>query len=130
MPETEGPYLIEHDDIWYVQSNRVPGVKALGLGKRHVCGSQEMLGIAFDQEGGVLHKHGMADQVITWADTARASLVAMGYPELANELVTLTFPALPEAIADLNHCISSTGYVLQMVGRLNAIEPQTIKFPH
>ena len=66
---SEGPYVIEHGEVWFVhQGASTPGGKAMRLDRRHVCGPSDNLAVAFDEEDGILHKHGTETAVRAWAD--------------------------------------------------------------
>lgn len=86
--------------------------------------------IAFDRESGTLHKHGAAAMVQGWVAAAQAKFRAAGFDEMANDLVIVTgqFP-----LEELNRCLTTTGYVLKMVAKLQrgliGQEPQTLPPP-
>lgn len=130
MPDNQGPYVIEHGDVWFVRPDRLPGAIALGMGKTHICGPHDMLAIVFDEQDGTLHKHGRSEPVEKWADRTRAALTAGGQPELAEALVMVSFPVLPETVAELNACTSGSGRVMRLRERLTeigaAVDPSAI----
>lgn len=73
--------------------------------------------LALDRESGTLHKHGSAESVSAWLTQARAKFQAVGYRDLANNLVMVCgkFP-----LDELNRCLSTTGYVGVLYGKLLA----------
>jgi hypothetical protein len=93
--------------------------------------------IAFDRENGTLHKHGSLENVQAWVTKAQQRLRESaagglgGFAEqMANDLVIISgkFP-----VEELNCCLSTTGYVLRMVDKLQkgliGQEPQTLPPP-
>lgn len=95
--------------------------------------------IAFDRESGTLHKHGSVENVQAWVDKSqkrlRESATASGslgdlVAKMANDLVIVSgkFP-----VEEVNRCLSTSGYVLRMVEKLQqgqiGQEPQTLPPP-
>jgi len=94
--------------------------------------------IAFDRESGTLHKHGSVENVQAWVDKSQqrlresASAGGLGRlaAQMADDLVIVTgkFP-----VEEVNRCLSTSGYVLHMVEKLQrgqiAQEPQTLPPP-
>ncbi len=103
----EGPYVIEHGEVWFVHRGpSTPGGRAMRLDRRHVCGPSENLAVAFDEEDGILHKHGTETRVRAWIDEFRAKTAeALPVP------VMVTFPPNAETVAELNRCIATTGRI-------------------
>ena len=67
--------------------------------------------IAFDLVDGVLHKHGAPSMVEKWLDETKAKLLASGLAEMAGNLSVMTGRF---ALADLNRCLTTSGYALQI----------------
>ena len=106
-----GPYSLNNGAVWFTTSS---GTEAM------INDATCRLGVAFDAKDGILHKHGLASQVTSWADQSRAAFIAKGFPEIAASLTTITFPATERAIAELNACIGTSGRVLQFPQNLCA----------
>lgn len=122
---SDGPYSIEHGDVWHSAGNpRLAGAAAMGLsdpGRRHVCDGSQWLAVAYDGEDGTLHKHGEASKVEAWADATRRRFSEAGFEDLAAGIMTLSFPVSEETVAELNACVSSTGRVLKLPERFAAL---------
>lgn len=109
---SDGPYIIEHGDVWYVTKGATPGGAAMGLDRRHVGAGTEMIAVAFDSENGVLHKHGASKLVESWSGQTRKKFNEGGFPEMADAIVVISFLPTPQTIAELNACVTTTGRVL------------------
>lgn len=111
-PNDEGPYVIEHGEVWFVHNDpSTPGGKAMRLDRRHICGPSDELAIAFDEDDGTLHKHGTATSVRTWIDNYRAKTASFP-PDMALPVpLMMTFAANADAVAELNRCIATTGRI-------------------
>lgn len=101
------PYEFIHGDVWF--------------GGRYVCGPSGRIGVAFDAAEGVLHKHGAADGVSSWADDARRKFRDTGFEEIADALIVVDFPPTPETLEELNACVEITGRVARLPERLRKI---------
>lgn len=124
MPNNEttnrdGPYTIQHGDVWWTDGNSTPGGRMMGLGTRHVCAGSEFLAIAFDEDPDspdcMLRKHGSAARVRAWADDCRKRLASAGFAE---DLTVVEFPVHPATVALLNETIAGAGRVSRFVRRL------------
>ncbi len=71
--------------------------------------------LAFDLRTGVLHEHGSATRIHSWASGTRRRLRAAGAQDRANDLVVVSGP-LP--VEEINKCLQITGYCLHMLKRL------------
>lgn len=108
---------------------------SLENGKVHFTDSQghlvvsfpdtEMIGVAFDDVEGILHKHGRESLVTKWADDARKKFLNAGFDEMVKEIAVISFPATPETIRELNACIAISGRVKDIVERLSNLGPKT-----
>jgi hypothetical protein len=103
-------YEVEFGDVWYRdQKPERPGLtQDPGV---HICAEGEMMAVAFDEQDGVLHKHGVAAKVIAWAGAARERLAASPIPDLARYLITIEFPATQDTLSELNACIATSGRI-------------------
>lgn len=116
-PETRGPYVIEHGDVWFVEGPRT----VLSSGLRHVCGPSDMLAVAYtEEEDGLdtVHKHGAETMVAAWADKQRRAYAAAGFQDMAEAVVVLAFPPVPEAVAELNALTRNSGGLRAFKARL------------
>lgn len=116
----DGPYIIEHGDVWYRQSK--PGVLTSGL--RHVCRASEELAIAHDGE--MLVKAGSAEMVEQWEASNREKLTAMNemlvsMGEQGSEIVVVRLPVCPDIVEEINLCIAISGRVRQLDDNLARI---------
>lgn len=111
----EGPYVIEHGEVWYVnQGPSTPGGRAMRLGRHHVCGPSENLAMAFDEEDGILHRHGTEASVRAWIENLRRRTAGLP-PEMSLPVPTmLTFPPTAETVAEMNLCIATTGRIKRL----------------
>lgn len=116
MSDPEGPYVIEHGDVWHLNSGpRLPGADGIGLpDRRHVCGPSENLAIAFDEEDGTLHKHGTETRVRAWIDGFREKMAAVPSEHALPIPVMMTFPPNAETVAEMNRCIATTGRIKRL----------------
>lgn len=108
-----GPYSIEFGDICFKDS----GGRILSSIDR-----TELLAVAYDEIDGVLHKHGRADRVESWATDARKKFADGGFDELAKSLVVVSFPGTAETINELNACIATSGRVKNLIASLKEID--------
>ncbi|NTF17356.1 hypothetical protein G6L37_02870 [Agrobacterium rubi] len=116
----EGPYVIEHGDVWYRE--RKPSPMSNGL--RHVCDGTQEIAIAHDGE--VLLKVGSAASVDDWYSKNAAKLVAMSEAmgrmgEDGFEVVIVRLPVSPETVAEMNACIAYSGRVAKLADNLASI---------
>ena len=117
-----GPYRLEHGDVWYSQSTvRVRPGAAMRADDVRIAGPDGMLGIAYDAADGTLHKHGRADLVQEWTDKTRSRLREAGFGDQASVLVLVCFPPVQEALDELNACIACSGRALGIQDRLAEI---------
>lgn len=119
-----GPYVIEFGDLWFVRTLSGPGGKPKEIGKVHVCGPHDRVAVVYDAEDGTLHKHGTEENAVAWLETTRAKLRDNGFESLAENLTMVAFNPVPEAIAELNACIATSGRVLGIAERLTAIQEE------
>jgi len=123
----EARYHFEHGDVWFRNGGR----------HFHVCGSSDFLAVVFDADDGTLHKHGNENLVTQWADKTRETFqsgIKNGIipAELMPNLVVLAFPARQETLDELNACITTSGRVLKLEERLQAMEEifgSAIRYP-
>lgn len=72
--------------------------------------------IAFTRHEGipfVLHKHGREDMIMRWVHEARAKYRRNGYPDIANELHSITSDNW--SVEELNKMLDITGYAPKVV---------------
>lgn len=120
MSESEGPYIIEHGDVWFVERGpSTPGGRAMRLDRRHVCGPSETLALAFSEDDGVLLKHGAESAVRRWYDTFNTKMASVSGHAFSPPVV-LTFPPNADTVAELNRCIAVTGRVKKLHEELTA----------
>jgi hypothetical protein len=120
MSESEGPYVIEQGEVWFIHTGpSTPGGKTMRLDRRHVCGPSESLALAFDDEDGTLLKHGTEAAVRKWHDGFSARMASAGEHAFPPPIV-LTFPPNGETVIELNRCIAVTGRVKRLYDELTA----------
>lgn len=128
----DGPYYIEHGDLWIRdRSPRLPDLAGLPSG-RHVCSGSDEVAVCFDSEDGTLHKHGKAEMVQAWADETRRKFTEMGFDEMARALTVISFPVTPETVAELNACSEITGRALKLADNLSKLletHPELLSVP-
>jgi microsomal dipeptidase-like Zn-dependent dipeptidase len=77
--------------------------------------SDDNLGLFFDTEDGVLHKHGPAQAVSDYARQIRATYADAGYQDIADGLVFVQIPVAalkdPSVLEEVNKALEITGYV-------------------
>ena len=106
------------------------GQYVLHNGDKPVGAVMDDVAIAFDRESGTLHKHGAEAMVQEWVTRAQAKFRAAGFDGMADDLVIVTgkFP-----VEELNRCLTTSGYVLRMVDKLQrgliGQEPATLPPP-
>jgi hypothetical protein len=123
MTEKTGPYVIAHGDVWW--RSTATGRNSFGLSDdRHVCDGTQMLAVAYDAEDGILHKHGSEDSVRAWAERTGKKFIESGFEEMAQAIVVVGFPVSPESVAELNACVATTGRVLRIAERIEALGAQ------
>ena len=123
--QEDGPYEFRHGDVWYVL--RDP--KGRETTCRHVCSGTEAMGVAYDADDGVLHKHGKAENVERWATETRRKLTEAGGGEMAAALNVVTFLAHPAPVAELNACIATTGRISGFPDRLAGMADEVGEAP-
>lgn len=123
MSSEDGPYVIEHGDVWFLRTASDPSRRdsRVVIGRDHVCGPHDKLALVYDTEDNILHKHGTAEFAGNWLKHARGKFREAGMDELADALTLVEFAPVPEAIAELNACISHSGRVGKFVERMQAI---------
>lgn len=119
-----GPYVIEFGDLWFVRTVSGPGGKPHEIGKVHICGPHDRIAVAFDTEDGILHKHGTEESVAAWLEKTRDKFKGAGFDSMAENLTMVAFNPVPEAIAELNACIGTTGRIRGIAERLTAIQEE------
>lgn len=98
------------------------------------------LSFAYDRSCGTLHKHGNPDMVTNWVDGVKAKLENSGAAQLAADLKVLTvnsYPLVgglkPHTIYlsedDANAIISTSGYILKVLAKLDAIDVEVCELP-
>lgn len=131
MEDFDGPYFIEHGDLWLRPSG--PAVKGpLAPGPTHVCDGTGEIGIAFDSEDGTLHRRGEASKVHEWADKTRRKFAENGFDDMARAITVISFPVTPETVAELNACAEITGRVLKLADNLSKLletHPELLTMP-
>lgn len=93
------------------------GQYVLHRGSTPVGRPLDEVAIAFDRDEGVLHKHGSPEFVNNWAEETRAKLRAAG-SNLEDWATALTVVSGRIPVDELNSCLSSSGYVLQLWAKL------------
>ncbi|MEJ6003794.1 hypothetical protein [Paucibacter soli] len=95
------------------------GQYVLHDGDRPVRRVLDEVSLAFTETDGVLVKHGDPESVQKWVSTTQGKYRAAGFEESAAGLVCITgrFP-----LEDLNRCLSTTGFVLNLYARLKSGE--------
>lgn len=77
--------------------------------------SDDNLGLFFDTEDGVLHKHGPAQAVSDYARQIRATYADAGFQDIADGLVFVQIPVAalkdPSVLEEVNKALEITGYV-------------------
>lgn len=81
--------------------------------------------LVFSTTCGTLHKHGKPDLVGKWLDTTRDKFRKAGFTEMADELVLVQGRF---SLADLNKCLSTTGYVLNLYKQIQAGQVASLDF--
>lgn len=109
----DGPYVIRHGDLWFVSRTDLAG--------RRVCDGTQAIGVAYDAENGVLHKHGHLPRVQEWAAATRQKFLEAGFDDMAKGIVVIGFPVSEATVAELNACIAISGRVLQMEENLTRL---------
>jgi hypothetical protein len=115
-----GPYVIEHGDVWYREGK--PSMISTGL--RHICGAHDEMAIAHD--GQMLLKVGSAEAVSQWEVSTRAKYAAMNemLSDMGNDPVEVTIvriPVSPETVEEINACIAISGRVRHLEANLERI---------
>lgn len=96
------------------------------------------LAFAYDRSCGTLHKHGSPELVNAWLEKTKQAFSSGGYPEMAADLQLLSahsYPLLGDprpgvdylSVDDANRIISTSGYILQVVAKLSAIDVDAIE---
>lgn len=117
---SDGPYVIEHGDLWYRDSK--PSM--IGNGLRHVCGPHDEIAIAHD--GDMLLKAGSAASVDVWYSKNKAKMEKMAevMADSGHEGFEVTIVRLPisqETVEEMNACISISGRVRKLAENLERI---------
>lgn len=114
MSDPEGPYVIEHGDVWFVQGGpTTPGGRTMRLDRQRICGPSENLALAFDENDGILLKHGTETAVRKWHDSFIARMADLGDHAFPPPII-MTFPPNAETVAELNRCIATSGRVKKL----------------
>jgi hypothetical protein len=129
--EFNGPYVIEHGDVWYREMKR----PLVGTGLRHVCSGSEEIAIAHDGE--MLLKAGSAASVEAWHEANKEKLrqmsetmAAMGHDGV--EVVIVRLPVSPATVHEMNACIAISGRVAKLeenLGKIGADDPSLFSRP-
>jgi len=117
---SEGPYVIRGDAVWYVYASVSFGTGS-GPDPVRICDTSQNLAAAVDVDTGILHKHGLEDNVAGWLHQAQKAFRDGGHPQLADDLVMYSFPVTPETVEELNACIGSSGRAARIAERLARI---------
>jgi hypothetical protein len=113
------------------------GQYVLHNGDTPIGAVMDEVAIAFDRENGTLHKHGSFENVQAWVTKSQQRLresAAGGLGDLAEQMANdLAIISGKFPVEELNRCLSTTGYVLRMVDKLQkgliGQEPQTLPPP-
>jgi hypothetical protein len=73
----------------------------------------------FDENGAVL-KHGEVSQVDAYRALITRKYKDAGFDELLENLEVTVIRAIPQTLAIINHCISSTGYIKSISAKLKS----------
>lgn len=86
--------------------------------------AEDNLGLFFDTEDGVLHKHGSAKAVDAYARQIRATYADNGFKDIADSLVFVQIPVAamknPSVLEEINKALEITGYVKDFEAKLLA----------
>jgi hypothetical protein len=98
-------YELQHGSYYLYNAEKAPNALTK---QRDIVLMCDEVAIAFDKEAGVLHKHGIPENVTKWYNTTREKLISSGFPEMADDLILIqgAFP-----VEELNKCLSTTGYI-------------------
>lgn len=91
------------------------------------------IAIAFDRESGTLHKHGTPVVVEAWLVQAKGKFTRAGFKDMADQLQLIRGRSCPLIgdpvpgqvylhVDDVNRCISTSGYVLRLLQKLDTID--------
>jgi len=127
----EGPYVIEHGDLWYRETKP----SRLSNGLRHVCSGSDEIAIAHDGE--VLLKAGSAASVGAWHEANRDKLrmMAEAMADMGDdgfEVIIVRLPVSPETVEEMNACIAISGRVARLeenLARIGASDPSLFSRP-
>ena len=113
-------YEIEHGSYYLYKSKDLNSLTK----KRDIILMCDEIAIVFDKETFVLHKHGSPDKVAQWYHAARDKFIKAGFNSMAEDLVMIqgSFP-----IAEVNRCLSTTGYIEQFWKKLQANQIKSAK---
>ena len=115
MENTENQgYHFAHGDVWV----------HLGTQLQHVCGPNDLLGIAFDAESGTIHKRGSYASVSAWLNRTNQKLRESGVPgslSLSGAMKIVAFPPSPQSLALLNDVMEGRGDGTTLLDRVAAI---------
>ncbi|MDW9481932.1 hypothetical protein GOB57_25105 [Sinorhizobium meliloti] len=109
----DSPYSLVDGDLVHTDSKG---------NRKRLCHKGGEIAIAYDTEDGVLHCHGEYHDVSAWFEETRKRL--MRAPEtvgLANALALLSMPLHDECVREVNRCVSITGAVMGIEGRLSTL---------
>lgn len=107
------PYMNEFDTLVWANGNHL-----IPLGPM----ASSDIAVLFDNESGVLLKHGLTDKVRAEYDGMRQKYIAAGHDHMVAALTIVTMPATDETIALVNDTTACAGSVLQIVERLKALD--------
>ncbi|QMI49740.1 hypothetical protein [Burkholderia sp. MBR-1] len=105
-------YVLHHGSYYLYDMEQRPNPLT---GERTIITMTDEIAIAFDLKNGIMHKHGRPEVVHAWTTAARRKLTEAGHSDLAKD-ITVIIGKFP--VAEINMCLSTTGYVLQLYEKL------------
>lgn len=112
MIRTDGPYVIEHGDVWFREGSRT----ILSTGLRHVCDGSGELAIAF--AGDVMLHMGSAQSVDAWFNKKGAQYMLI---EVSDPVEIVRFPVCDETVAEMNRMSANPNRVSILFDTLTKI---------
>jgi hypothetical protein len=105
------PYFIDGDMLYH--RGRVAVTK--------VCSIDEPFAVLYDSRDGLLLKHGPAKLVAEYGQNLGAAFASSPIPELARDLMLISFSITRETIEEVNACIQITGRITGFQERMRGI---------
>jgi hypothetical protein len=112
MIRTDGPYVIEHGDVWFREGSRT----ILSTGLRHVCDGSGELAIAY--AGDVMLHMGSAQSVDAWFNKKGAQYMLI---EVSDPVEIVRFPVCDETVAEMNRMSANPNRVSILFDTLTKI---------